>query len=86
MPNSDFAINYANIGAIFEGENKLDSAWAYYRKSMEMNIEACPNALLSSLSPANAFRKTESAVTLSPILRLMFPIPLREITRFFFDE
>ena len=34
------AINYANIGAIFEGENKLDSAWAYYRKSLEMNIEA----------------------------------------------
>ena len=34
------AINYANIGAIFEEENMLDSAWAYYRKSMEMNIEA----------------------------------------------
>lgn len=34
------AINYANIGAIFEEENLLDSAWTYYRKSMAMNIEA----------------------------------------------
>ncbi|MBR5899521.1 MAG: response regulator [Muribaculaceae bacterium] len=34
------AINYANLGAIFEEENMLDSAWVYYRKSMEMNIEA----------------------------------------------
>ena len=34
------AINYANLGAIFEEENLLDSAWVYYRKSMEMNIEA----------------------------------------------
>ena len=34
------AINYANIGAIFEEENQLDSAWTYYRKSMAMNIEA----------------------------------------------
>ena len=34
------AINYANLGAIFEEKNLLDSAWVYYRKSMEMNIEA----------------------------------------------
>ena len=34
------AINYANLGAIFEEENLLDSAWVYYRKSMEMNVEA----------------------------------------------
>lgn len=34
------AINYANLGAIFEENNMLDSAWVYYRKSMQMNIEA----------------------------------------------
>lgn len=36
---SDFgqAINYANIGSIFEKKNQLDSAWVYYRKSMELN-------------------------------------------------
>ena len=34
------AINYANLGAIFEYNNQIDSAWAYYRKSLEMNIEA----------------------------------------------
>ena len=31
------AINYANIGAIFEQQGKIDSAWVYYRKSMEYN-------------------------------------------------
>ena len=34
------AINYANLGAIFEEKDMLDSAWAYYRKSLDMNIEA----------------------------------------------
>lgn len=34
------AINYANIGSIFEGKGMADSAWAYYNKSMEMNKEA----------------------------------------------
>ena len=34
------AINYANLGAIFEYNNKPDSAWAYYTKSMEMNVKA----------------------------------------------
>ena len=34
------AINYANLGAIFEEKNMLDSAWAYYRKSLDMNIAA----------------------------------------------
>ncbi len=31
------AINYANLGSIFEQRNQNDSAWAYYRKSMELN-------------------------------------------------
>lgn len=31
------AINYANIGSIFEQSNRLDSAWVYYRHSMEQN-------------------------------------------------
>lgn len=31
------AINYANIGSIFEHKNMLDSARTYYNKSMEMN-------------------------------------------------
>lgn len=31
------AINYANIGSIFEHKNQLDSARIYYNKSMEMN-------------------------------------------------
>jgi AraC-like DNA-binding protein len=37
--NSDVgqAINYANIGAIFEQQGKYDSAWVYYKKSMEYN-------------------------------------------------
>lgn len=34
------AINYANIGAIYDRKNMLDSAWVYYRKSMEMNEKA----------------------------------------------
>lgn len=34
------AINYANLGAIFESKNMLDSAWVYYQSSMEKNIEA----------------------------------------------
>lgn len=34
------AINYANLGAIFEYCGKEDSAWVYYRKSMALNIEA----------------------------------------------
>ena len=37
--NSDVgqAINYANIGAIFEQQGKYDSAWVYYKRSMEYN-------------------------------------------------
>lgn len=31
------AINCANLGAIFEQRNMTDSAWAYYRRSMELN-------------------------------------------------
>ena len=31
------AINYANLGSIFESNGQTDSAWAYYRKSMELN-------------------------------------------------
>ena len=31
------AINYANIGSIFRHQNMNDSAWAYFRKSMELN-------------------------------------------------
>lgn len=34
------AINYANIGAIFEYNGVLDSAWQYYNSSMEYNKEA----------------------------------------------
>lgn len=30
-------INYANIGSIFRHQNMNDSAWAYFRKSMELN-------------------------------------------------
>lgn len=32
------AINYANLGSIFETRGQTDSAWTYYRKSMELNI------------------------------------------------
>lgn len=31
------AINYANLGSIFEKRGQYDSAWVYYRKSMEQN-------------------------------------------------
>lgn len=41
------AINYANLGAIFEYNNQLDSAWVYFRKSMEMNIKAKSNLGIS---------------------------------------
>lgn len=34
------AINYANIGSIFEHRNELDSARTYYIKSLKMNSEA----------------------------------------------
>ena len=34
------AINYANLGAIYEYNNQLDSAWSYYTQSMNKNIEA----------------------------------------------
>ena len=34
------AINFANLGSIFEHQNQIDSAWIYYRKSMDMNLKA----------------------------------------------
>lgn len=34
------AINYANLGSIFEHRWQTDSAWVYYRKSMALNTEA----------------------------------------------
>ncbi len=34
------AINYANIGSIFERNGQLDSAWVYYRNSLKMNLIA----------------------------------------------
>ena len=34
------AINYANLGSIFEQRGQTDSAWVYYRKSMALNTEA----------------------------------------------
>lgn len=34
------AINYANIGALFENKGMKDSAWTYYRMSMKHNVEA----------------------------------------------
>lgn len=34
------AINYANLGSIFEHQNKLDSARIYYNESMRMNVDA----------------------------------------------
>ncbi|EHG24107.1 hypothetical protein HMPREF9332_00308 [Alloprevotella rava F0323] len=33
------AINYANLGSIFEHYEKTDSAWVYYLKSMDLNTE-----------------------------------------------
>lgn len=34
------AINYANIGSIFLRREQVDSAWVYYRKSMDLNQQA----------------------------------------------
>lgn len=34
------AINFANMGSIFEQQGKIDSAWVYYRRSMAFNREA----------------------------------------------
>ena len=34
------AINYANLGSIYEHNNQLDSALIYYHRSMEMNVKA----------------------------------------------
>ncbi len=34
------AINYANIGSIFETEGRIDSSWVYYHKSMYYNVAA----------------------------------------------
>ena len=34
------AINYANLGYIFEHRGQTDSAWVYYRRSMVLNTEA----------------------------------------------
>ena len=31
------AINYANLGSIYEKKGMIDSAWVYYRRSMELN-------------------------------------------------
>lgn len=36
--NTGQAINYANLGSILEKRGELDSAWAYYRKSMALNM------------------------------------------------
>lgn len=40
--NSDLgmAINYANLGAIFEKKNMYDSAYSYFQRSMEYNVLA----------------------------------------------
>lgn len=34
------AINYANLGSIYEHREQTDSAWVYYRRSMRYNEEA----------------------------------------------
>ncbi len=34
------AINYANIGRLFETREMIDSAWVYYRESMKFDVEA----------------------------------------------
>ena len=31
------AINYANLGSIFERQGQIDSAWVYFRRSMKQN-------------------------------------------------
>ena len=41
------AINYANLGSIFESRAQTDSAWAYYRKSMELNMAIDSNVGIS---------------------------------------
>lgn len=41
------AINYANIGAIFEKQGMIDSAWIYYRRSMQHNQAARSNLGIS---------------------------------------
>lgn len=41
------AINYANIGAIFEKQGMIDSAWIYYRRSMQHNQAAGSNLGIS---------------------------------------
>lgn len=46
------AINYANIGSIFERQGQIDSAWVYYRYSMEANQKA-GSALGIALSHSN---------------------------------
>ncbi len=37
------AINYANLGSVLEHRGQTDSAWVYYRKSMELNEKANNN-------------------------------------------
>lgn len=34
------AINYANIGSIFESREQTDSAWTYYKRSMDLNVKS----------------------------------------------
>lgn len=41
------AINYANLGVIFESRNLIDSAWMYYRHSLEFNRQAKSNLGIS---------------------------------------
>lgn len=41
------AINYANLGAIFEARGMADSAWVYYQYSMERNRAAKSNLGIS---------------------------------------
>ena len=41
------AINYANLGAIFEHNGQIDSAWVCYRKSMALNTDAGSNLGIS---------------------------------------
>ncbi|MDY6148911.1 MAG: ATP-binding protein [Porphyromonas sp.] len=59
------AINYANLGAIFELQGELDSAWVYYRRSMEFNrkadnlvgISLCHNSFGSLLEKEHKYDK-----------------------------
>lgn len=41
------AINYANLGAIFESNGQTDSAWIYYQHSMKQNQKAKSNLGIS---------------------------------------